>query len=197
MNTPFQWVKQVASHYGGTRNPMIISWPNRIKEEHYGQVRKEGLSGLSFIPFVSFGPICPLIPPPRALFPLIHNTQHNNPHSSAPSGTTLSTSPPPSWRQSTSSPPARSGSRDAAQTHACTETHAGPNLSCSSFRLLAPYISPLSHTPRTHTPTHVQVNGVNQRAIEGVSMIYTFDNPDAESKRETQYFEMVRVSFVV
>jgi arylsulfatase A-like enzyme len=31
MNTPFQWTKQVASHFGGTRNPMIISWPARIK----------------------------------------------------------------------------------------------------------------------------------------------------------------------
>ena len=26
-DTPFQWTKQVASHYGGTRNGMVISWP--------------------------------------------------------------------------------------------------------------------------------------------------------------------------
>lgn len=26
-NTPFQWVKQVASHLGGTRNPLVVSWP--------------------------------------------------------------------------------------------------------------------------------------------------------------------------
>lgn len=32
-NTPFQWVKQVASHLGGTRNPMVISWPARIKHD--------------------------------------------------------------------------------------------------------------------------------------------------------------------
>jgi arylsulfatase len=32
-NTPFQWVKQVASHLGGTRNPMVISWPARIKPD--------------------------------------------------------------------------------------------------------------------------------------------------------------------
>jgi len=25
--TPFQWMKQVASHFGGTRNPLIVSWP--------------------------------------------------------------------------------------------------------------------------------------------------------------------------
>lgn len=33
MNTPFQWTKQVASHFGGTRNPMIISWPAGIKDK--------------------------------------------------------------------------------------------------------------------------------------------------------------------
>lgn len=31
MDTPFQWTKQMASHYGGTRNGMVISWPARIK----------------------------------------------------------------------------------------------------------------------------------------------------------------------
>ena len=31
-NAPFQWGKQVASHLGGTRNPMVVSWPQRIKE---------------------------------------------------------------------------------------------------------------------------------------------------------------------
>ncbi|HUM07640.1 MAG TPA: arylsulfatase [Acidocella sp.] len=29
-NTPLQWVKQVASHFGGTRTPLAISWPRRI-----------------------------------------------------------------------------------------------------------------------------------------------------------------------
>jgi arylsulfatase len=29
-NTPFQWGKQMASHLGGTRNPMVVSWPRRI-----------------------------------------------------------------------------------------------------------------------------------------------------------------------
>ena len=31
-DTPFQWVKQVASHFGGTRNGMIISWPDWIAD---------------------------------------------------------------------------------------------------------------------------------------------------------------------
>src|SRR5262245_24892713 len=30
MCTPFQWTKQIASHYGGTRNGMVISWPKGI-----------------------------------------------------------------------------------------------------------------------------------------------------------------------
>ena len=33
MNTPLQWTKQVASHFGGTRNGLVISWPARIKDQ--------------------------------------------------------------------------------------------------------------------------------------------------------------------
>ncbi|HZN02348.1 MAG TPA: sulfatase/phosphatase domain-containing protein, partial [Candidatus Polarisedimenticolia bacterium] len=36
-NTPFQWTKQVASHFGGTRNPLIVHWPKRIPG--HGEVR--------------------------------------------------------------------------------------------------------------------------------------------------------------
>ncbi len=38
-NTPFQWGKQVASHFGGTRDPMVISWPARIKDK--GGIRSQ------------------------------------------------------------------------------------------------------------------------------------------------------------
>jgi arylsulfatase A-like enzyme len=31
-NTPFQWGKQVGSHLGGTRNPMVLHWPARIND---------------------------------------------------------------------------------------------------------------------------------------------------------------------
>ena len=31
-DTPFKWMKQVASHFGGTRQGMVIAWPNRIKD---------------------------------------------------------------------------------------------------------------------------------------------------------------------
>ena len=30
LNTPFQWTKTVASHLGGTRNGLVVSWPGRI-----------------------------------------------------------------------------------------------------------------------------------------------------------------------
>ncbi|MEF2978602.1 arylsulfatase [Subtercola sp. YIM 133946] len=33
MNTPFQWTKQVASHWGGTRNGTIVHWPKGIAEK--------------------------------------------------------------------------------------------------------------------------------------------------------------------
>jgi arylsulfatase A-like enzyme len=31
-NTPFQWGKQVGSHLGGTRNPMVLHWPARVTD---------------------------------------------------------------------------------------------------------------------------------------------------------------------
>jgi arylsulfatase len=39
MDTPYQWTKQVASHWGGTRNGTIVHWPNGIKTK--GQVRSQ------------------------------------------------------------------------------------------------------------------------------------------------------------
>ena len=32
-NAPFQWTKTVASHLGATRNPMVITWPKRIRDK--------------------------------------------------------------------------------------------------------------------------------------------------------------------
>lgn len=31
-NTPFRWGKQIASHLGATRDPLVISWPRRITD---------------------------------------------------------------------------------------------------------------------------------------------------------------------
>ena len=39
VNSPYQWTKQIASHLGGVRNAMTISYPNGIKSK--GEVRKQ------------------------------------------------------------------------------------------------------------------------------------------------------------
>jgi len=31
LDSPFRWTKKIASYFGGTRNPMVISWPGHIK----------------------------------------------------------------------------------------------------------------------------------------------------------------------
>ena len=39
MDTPYQWTKQVASHWGGTRNGMIVHWPSGIDAK--GELRSQ------------------------------------------------------------------------------------------------------------------------------------------------------------
>jgi arylsulfatase A-like enzyme len=39
MNTPYQWTKQIASHWGGTRNGTIVHWPKGIKAK--GEIRSQ------------------------------------------------------------------------------------------------------------------------------------------------------------
>lgn len=48
MNTPFQFTKQIASHFGGTRNPMVVSWPARVKDR--GVVRNQFLHTIDLVP---------------------------------------------------------------------------------------------------------------------------------------------------
>lgn len=38
-NTPFQWMKTIASHLGATRNPMVVVWPARIRTK--GELRSQ------------------------------------------------------------------------------------------------------------------------------------------------------------
>jgi arylsulfatase A-like enzyme len=96
MNTPYQWTKQVASHYGGTRDGMIVHWPAGMASR--GEVRHQWHHVIDVLPTVL----------------------------------------------------------DAAGL-----------------------------------PHPTTVNGVTQQVIEGVSMRYSFDDPDAGERRTTQYFEMV------
>ncbi len=39
MDTPYQWTKQIASHWGGTRNGTIVHWPNGIEAK--GGIRSQ------------------------------------------------------------------------------------------------------------------------------------------------------------
>jgi arylsulfatase A-like enzyme len=49
-NAPFQWVKQVASHLGGTRNPMVVSWPAKIKDK--GGLRSQFTHLIDVVPTI-------------------------------------------------------------------------------------------------------------------------------------------------
>ncbi|MFH0303023.1 arylsulfatase [Bradyrhizobium sp. 31Argb] len=50
MDTPFQWTKQIASHFGGTRNDLVISWPARIKDK--GGIRSQFSSVIDIAPTI-------------------------------------------------------------------------------------------------------------------------------------------------
>lgn len=49
-NTPFQWTKQVASHFGGSRNGMVISWPKGIKAK--GEIRSQFHHVIDIVPTI-------------------------------------------------------------------------------------------------------------------------------------------------
>jgi arylsulfatase len=95
MNTPYQWTKQVASHWGGTRNGTIVRWPNGISAK--GETRDQ---------FCHVIDVCPTILEVAGL------------------------------------------------------------------------------------PQPTMVNGVMQSPIEGTSMVYSFDAPEAPERHDLQYFEM-------
>ena len=49
-DTPFKWTKQVASHFGGTRQGMAIAWPNRIKDA--GGIRTQFHHVIDIVPTI-------------------------------------------------------------------------------------------------------------------------------------------------
>jgi len=49
-STPYQWTKEVASHFGGTRNGMAISWPARIKDK--GGIRNQFSHVIDIVPTI-------------------------------------------------------------------------------------------------------------------------------------------------
>ena len=50
MDSPMQWTKQVASHFGGTRNGLAISWPARIKDK--GGLRTQFCHVIDIVPTI-------------------------------------------------------------------------------------------------------------------------------------------------
>jgi arylsulfatase len=50
MDSPMQWTKQVASHFGGTRNGLVISWPARIKDA--GGLRSQFCHVIDIVPTI-------------------------------------------------------------------------------------------------------------------------------------------------
>ena len=49
-DTPFKWTKQIASHFGGTRQGLAISWPARIKD--VGGVRSQFHHIIDIVPTI-------------------------------------------------------------------------------------------------------------------------------------------------
>jgi arylsulfatase len=50
MDSPMQWAKQIASHFGGTRNGMVISWPAKIKDR--GGIRPQFCHVIDIVPTI-------------------------------------------------------------------------------------------------------------------------------------------------
>jgi arylsulfatase len=50
MCTPFQWTKQIASHYGGTRNGLVVSWPKGIADQ--GTIRTQWHHVIDIVPTI-------------------------------------------------------------------------------------------------------------------------------------------------
>jgi arylsulfatase len=49
-DTPFKWTKQIASHFGGTRQGMVISWPGHIKD--VGGIRTQFHHMIDIVPTI-------------------------------------------------------------------------------------------------------------------------------------------------
>jgi arylsulfatase len=49
-DTPFKWTKQIASHFGGTRQGMVIAWPSHIKDA--GAIRPQFHHIIDIVPTI-------------------------------------------------------------------------------------------------------------------------------------------------
>ena len=90
MDTPFKWVKQVASHFGGTAQGMVISWPGHITDE--GGIRRQFGHVIDIVPTILE---VTGIPAPR------RSTASRRSRSRAPAWSTPGTRPMPTRRPGT------------------------------------------------------------------------------------------------
>lgn len=51
MDTPYPWVKQIASHFGGTRNGLIAHWPQGLSDD-YGALRHQWHHVIDVVPTI-------------------------------------------------------------------------------------------------------------------------------------------------
>ena len=49
-DTPFSWTKQIASHFGGTRQGMAVAWPGHIKDK--GGIRNQFHHVIDIVPTI-------------------------------------------------------------------------------------------------------------------------------------------------
>ncbi|WP_293153086.1 arylsulfatase [Okeania sp. SIO2C9] len=54
LDAPFRWTKQIASYFGGTRNPMVVSWPGHInvEEDRTANLRDQFLHVIDVTPTI-------------------------------------------------------------------------------------------------------------------------------------------------
>jgi arylsulfatase len=50
MDTPFQWTKQISSHFGGTRNPLVVFYPQKIHDK--GTIRTQFHHCIDIVPTI-------------------------------------------------------------------------------------------------------------------------------------------------
>ena len=105
MDTPYQWTKQVASHWGGTRNGTIIHWPNGFAAR--GEIRSQFCHVIDVAPTVLEAAT---LPARRSC------TACSRCHSRARAWSTRST--PPTLRNATTSSTSRCSSTGGSTTRA-------------------------------------------------------------------------------
>ena len=78
MNTPFQYTKQVASHYGGTRNAVAVSWPKGIKAR--GEIRDQWHHVIDIVPTILEAAGLPAATPRQRIDPEAHRGRQHELH---------------------------------------------------------------------------------------------------------------------